>query len=177
MSLRGSLTSRAGSTRKARNPRIWESISRTIPSREEVGWRGVLGVVSRISQRASCNERRATSNMHLAPRISQTLHLAPCTLHLTPCTLHLTPCTLLLASRTQHPAPPSLHHTPALSSPYPRTIGIRAVLQRSHRSDLPAIPIWIKGCDLTPIGAVVVSGLPQKEDHQVSRSVEYASIE
>ncbi|GFZ47188.1 hypothetical protein JCM24511_04931 [Saitozyma sp. JCM 24511] len=30
-----------------------------------------------------------------------------------------------------------------------------------------AIPIWIKGCDLTPIGAVVVSGLPQKEDHQL----------
>lgn len=31
----------------------------------------------------------------------------------------------------------------------------------------PAFPIWIAGCDSAPIGAIVVSGLPQLEDHQL----------
>ncbi len=30
-----------------------------------------------------------------------------------------------------------------------------------------AFPIWIAGCDVAPIGAIVVSGLPQLEDHQL----------
>ncbi|BEJ16216.1 hypothetical protein CspHIS471_0508210 [Cutaneotrichosporon sp. HIS471] len=30
-----------------------------------------------------------------------------------------------------------------------------------------AFPIWLAGCDVAPIGAIVVSGLPQLEDHQL----------
>ena len=30
------------------------------------------------------------------------------------------------------------------------------------------VPIWIKGNEVGPVGAIIVSGLPQREDHQVS---------
>ncbi|KLT45205.1 hypothetical protein CC85DRAFT_240963 [Cutaneotrichosporon oleaginosum] len=30
-----------------------------------------------------------------------------------------------------------------------------------------AFPIWIAGCDAAPVGAIVVSGLPQLDDHQL----------
>lgn len=33
------------------------------------------------------------------------------------------------------------------------------------------VPIWMKGNEAGPIGAIIVSGLPQREDHQVSLRV------
>jgi uncharacterized protein (UPF0303 family) len=36
-------------------------------------------------------------------------------------------------------------------------------------------PIWLAASDIAPIGAILVSGLPQLEDHQVSHTIAHGT--
>ena len=38
---------------------------------------------------------------------------------------------------------------------------------KSQGAEVAGFPIWMKGLEAAPVGAIVVSGLAQLEDHQV----------